>query len=417
MEDKGRVRTIRLYPEIEFQKLDGIGGAFNEIGGEALMSLPTKMQDEVMENIFSVQDGAGFSFCRTAVGASDFGIDAYSYNEEEGDYEMKHFSIKREKKTVIPYIQKAYKYNPEMKLFASPWSPPAWMKYSGYMDRGVEFTDKNSLKDEPEIYKAYALYFSKYITAYRKENIQVNRLVVQNENDANTKYPSCEMPVDQMGKFVKNYLKPRFDADRINTEIWAGTFRTAGQLDAIEFAAKKEYHDVFDGVGIQYTASQHIQDIRNLMPATTIMHTEGRCENGNNTVAQAKKRLSEVASYINYGVTNYCYWNMILNETTESGWDWKQNSLINIDRQNKTVSYNPDFTVFALMSKFLQPGVVRIAHFSRATIISVKNEGSIYVLIQNDEDTPKTHQLQLGNEDSFEVQLPANSLSAIEVKL
>ena len=417
LEDKGRVRTIKLYPEIEFQTLDGIGGAFNEIGGEALMSLPTKMQDEVMENIFSVHDGAGFSFCRTAVGASDFGIDAYSYSEVEGDYDMKHFSIKREKKTVIPYIQKAYKYNPEMKLFASPWSPPAWMKYSGYMDRGEEFPDQNRLKDEPEIYEAYALYFSKYISAYGKKDIKVDRLVVQNENDANTKYPSCVMSVDQMGKFVKNYLKPRFDADHINTEIWAGTFRTFGQLDAIEFAAKNEFHDAFDGIGIQYTGQQHIQDVKNLTPEMTIMHTEGRCEDGKNTVAQASKRLKEVAGYINYGVTNYCYWNMILNETTESGWDWKQNSLINIDRQNKTVSYNPDFTVFALISKYLQPGVVRIAHFSRPTIISVKKDGNIYVLIQNDEDSPKTHRIQLGNDEPFEIQLPAKSVSAVEMKL
>ena len=122
IENKGRIRTIKLYPDIEFQTIEGVGGAFNEIGGEALMSLPKKMQNEVMENLFS-NEGAAFTFCRTAVGASDFGIDAYSYSEEEDDYEMKHFSIGREKKTVIPYIQMAYKYNPDLMLFCLSLEP------------------------------------------------------------------------------------------------------------------------------------------------------------------------------------------------------------------------------------------------------------------------------------------------------
>ena len=149
-----RKNKIKLYPNIEFQTLEGFGGAFNEIGGEALMSLPQELQDQVVSNLFSLNQGAELVFNRTAVGASDFGIDAYSYAEKADDYKMKHFSIKREETTVIPYLQKAFKANPDLKLFASPWSPPAWMKYSGLMDRGEEFPEKNQLKDEPKIYEA-----------------------------------------------------------------------------------------------------------------------------------------------------------------------------------------------------------------------------------------------------------------------
>ena len=414
---ESKKNKIKLYPNIEFQMLEGVGGAFNEIGGEALMSLPTKLQDEVMMNLFSTTEGAGFSFCRTAVGSSDFGIDAYSYSEVEGDYDMEHFSIKREEKTVIPYIQKAYKFNSNLKMFASPWSPPAWMKYSGLMDRGNEFPDKNYLKDETKIYEAYALYFSKYINAYSEEGIKIDRLIIQNENDITTNYPSCVMPIEQMGKFVKTYLKPRFENDNINAEIWAGTFRTAGQLDAIEFAANKEYRDSFDGIGIQYTSQEHIQDIKNLLPSALIMHTEGKCFNGQNTVEQASSRLKEVAQYINYGVTNYCYWNMILNETTESGWGWKQNSLINIDRKTQTVTYNPDFKVISLISKCLQSGTIRVANYSRETIISVKKDGKIFILIQNDKNTAEKYELEITNEKLEEVEIPANSVSIIEMDL
>lgn len=385
-----KTNHIKLYPNIEFQTLEGFGGAFNEIGGEALMSLPKAKQKEVATNLFNLNTGAKLIFCRTAVGASDFGIDGYSYAEKENDYNMTHFSIKREETTVIPYIQQALNENPELKIFASPWSPPAWMKYSGFMDRGDEFPEKNQLKDDPNIYKAYALYFSKYIKAYADKGIDIDRLIIQNETDISTKYPSCVMPVSQMSEFVKIYLRPQFHSNNIKTEIWAGTFRTAGQIDAIELAANIEYRNLFDGIGIQYTQSKYIEQIKALYPEGRIMHTEGKCYDGANTWGQASKRLREVADYINGGIPNYCYWNMILNETTESGWNWKQNSLINIDRDTKKVTYNPDYAVVAFMSTYLVPGAKRIANFSKDELISVKYQDKIYVLVQNNNDAPHT---------------------------
>ncbi len=406
---------IRLYPNIEFQTIEGVGGAFNEIGGEALMSLPKTLQTEVMFNLFG-KDKAGFSYCRTAVGASDFGIDAYSYSEVPEDYTMKHFSIKREKKTVITYIQKAIEINPDLKIFASPWSPPAWMKYSGAMDGGNEFPEKNQLRDDPKIYQAYALYFSKYIEAYAKKGITVDRLVIQNETDANTKYPSNDMSVTQMSSFVKNYLRPQFTQDEIDTEIWAGTFRTHGRLDAVELAANKEYRKLFDGIGIQYTSGVYIQQTQDLFPEVKLMHTEGVCYDGKNTWDQASRRLKEIAGYINRGVPNYCYWNIILNETTESGWGWKQNSLINIDREEKEVTYNPDYAVIAFVSKYLVKGAKRIANFSRDDLISLKYNNQIIVLVQNDGKTPKAYEYQIEDEEGQQFEIPAKSLAAIVIK-
>lgn len=412
-ESKKRSHKIKLYPTIEFQTLEGFGGAFNEIGGEALMVLPEALQDEVMTNLFDSKKGAGFSFSRTAVGASDFGIDAYSYAEVADDYKMVHFSIEREEPTVIPYIQKAYAKNPDLKLFASPWSPPAWMKYSGLMDRGKEFPEKNRLKDDPKIHEAYALYFSKYIQAYAEKGITVDRLIIQNENDANTAYPSCDMSASEMSKFAKNYLRPQFKKDKIHSEIWAGTFRTTGRIDAIELAADPETKSIFDGLGIQYTYPQYIEQMNTLYQESSIMHTEGKCYNGKNTWDQASKRLSEVATYINRGVPNFCYWNMILNETTESGWDWKQNSLINIDRQTKQVTYNPDYAVMAFMSKYLVPGAKRIANYSKEDVISVKHNGKIYLLVQNNSEESEPYEFQIKEGKSQIVEVPNKSLAVI----
>ncbi|MFA6831383.1 MAG: hypothetical protein WCR36_03830 [Bacteroidaceae bacterium] len=410
--DNKEGEKLIIYPNIEFQEITGIGGAFNEIGGLALMSLPKENRNEVMSSLFD-KDGAQFSFCRTAVGSSDFGTDAYSYSEVADDYGMKHFSIDREQKSVIPYIKMALKYNPKMTLFASPWSPPAWMKYSGLMDQGKENRAKNQLKDESRIYEAYALYFTKYIQAYAKEGITVDKLLIQNETDVNSKYPSCEMHPNQMYQLVADYLRPDFIKNKIKTEIWAGTFRTYGTLDAIEFAGNPKYRNAVDGIGIQYSNSKYINDLNFLAKGKPTMHTEGNCYDGQNSIEQAFNRLGEVASYVNYGIPNYCYWNMILDETGNSGWGWKQNSLINIDREKNTVTYNPDYAVIALLSKYMQPGVKRIASHAQETLISVRSGDKVYLFVQNKSNEDKNYTCVENRETVANATVPANSVAVI----
>jgi glucosylceramidase len=407
--------SVRIYPDITFQTIEGIGGAFNEIGGEALMSLSEEQQNEVMQNLFA-RNGANFTLCRTAIGASDFGIDAYSYSEVPDDYAMEKFSVKREKTSVIPYIQLAYKFNPDLAMFASPWSPPGWMKESGLMDQGEDNPEKNVLKDDPKIYQAYALYFSKYVQAYAKEGIRVDRIVVQNEQDISTKYPSCNMPPKQMGEFVIDYMRPQFQKDKLETEIWAGTFRTAKRLDGLEYVSNKNWREAVDGIGIQYTNSRQIQNMKAVFPEIKFLHTEGNCFGGKNSVSQAFSRFDEVSSYINYGVPNFCYWNMILNETGMSGWEWKQNCLINIDREAKTVTYNPDYAVMALFGKFMQPGMKRVAAASWYNeTITLADDKNVYLFLKNDSDDLKTFDIWLKDDQAKVVDIPAQSISVVVV--
>lgn len=406
---------VRIYPDITFQTIEGVGGAFNEIGGEALMALEPEQRSDVMKNLFG-ENGANFTLCRTAIGSSDFGIDAYSYSEVPGDYKMKKFSVEREKTSVIPYIKMAYQYNPDLALFASPWSPPGWMKESGLMDRGIEDPTKNVLKDDPEIYKAYALYFAKYVDAYANEGISVDRIVVQNEQDISTKYPSCHMPPAQMGEFVIDYLRPQFEKDKLETEIWAGTFRTAKRLDGLEYVSNKSWRDAVDGIGIQYTNARQIENMRAIAPEIKFMHTEGNCFGGKNSVSQAFSRFNEISTYINHGVPNFCYWNMILNETESSGWGWKQNSLITIDREKQTVSYHPDYAVMALFGRFMQPGMKRIAAASwYGETITLADDEKVCLFLKNESDKEKTFDIWLKDEQTEVVGIPAESIAVVTI--
>jgi glucosylceramidase len=126
--------------------------------------------------------------------------------------------------------------------------------------------------------------------------------------------------------------------------------------------------------------------------------------------------LEEAADYINGGLTNFCYWNMILNETTKSGWDWNQNSLINIDRTNKTVQYNPDYNAMYILGHFIKPGDVRIASNSKMPMITVKSpDGTIKILIQNTDEKDSPYRLTIENAVK-ELIIPAKGITAIVLK-
>lgn len=413
----GKGISVRVYPEITFQTIEGIGGAFNEIGGEALMSLDETQREEVMKNLFDA-NLSNFTVCRTAIGSSDFGIDAYSYSEVPNDFKMKKFYIEREHNSVIPYIQLAYKYNPDMQLFASPWSPPGWMKESGWMDRGEENPATNVLKDDPKIYKAYALYFAKYVEAYAEKGINIDKIVIQNEQDISTKYPSCNMPPKQMGEFVINYLRPQFEKANTPAEIWAGSFRTAKRLDGLEFVSNESWRESVDGIGVQYMNSRQVENMQAVFPDIKFLHTEGNCYGGKNSVDQAFSRFGEVASYINHGVPNFCYWNMILNETSTSGWGWKQNSLIKINREEKTVTYNPDYAAMALFGRFMRLGMKRIASASWYNeTITLADDENIYLFVKNASEKPKTFDVWIKDDQATVVDIPARSISVVVVNI
>jgi len=405
--------VLTVHPEQVISKnLTGIGGAFNEQGGEAFMSLPQAEQDELATALFSLEKGSGLSFCRTAIGASDFGLGAYSYSEVADDYEMKHFSIDRDKKSVIPFMQAAVKQNPEITFFASPWSPPGWMKKSGIMDAGDKDKPNNVLIETPEIYKAYGLYFAKYFAAYAAEGVKIQRLVVQNEPDIDTKYPSCNMSPEQMLELSFDYIQPAFDKAGVDAEIWAGTFR-GHRKDALTFISLAGADNI-GGIGVQYAPAKQIVEV--VSNDYKVMHTEGVCHRARNNFKEARSRFPEVAGYMNAGTENFCYWNIALNEDSTSGWGWPQNSLVRIDRDAGKVIYNPDFLPMSLLGRYIRPGDKSLKVDCSQDAMAIQNEKGITVFVQNDKAIPVTAEINVG-EQKVIIDLPASSLCAVDVVL
>src|SRR5437879_884996 len=114
------------------QTMEGFGGCFNELGWTSLSKLSDGDRESVLRELFDPVAGARFSLCRMPIGANDFALKAYSYDETKDDFELKHFSIENDRATLIPFIQAAQRYQPKLRVWASPWSPPSWMKKNGF---------------------------------------------------------------------------------------------------------------------------------------------------------------------------------------------------------------------------------------------------------------------------------------------
>jgi glucosylceramidase len=159
------VGALKIDPGTEYQVIDGFGGCFNDLGWQALLALDEPAREAALKELFDPA-GANFTLCRMPIGANDFSLKWYSFDETPGDYRMEDFSIERDRSDLIPYIKAAMKYQPKLGVWGVPWSPPEWMKTNNHYKGGT-------MKQDARTLAAYALYFSKYVRAYRAEGVHV----------------------------------------------------------------------------------------------------------------------------------------------------------------------------------------------------------------------------------------------------
>lgn len=365
-----------------------------------------------MADLFS-QDGANFNYCRMPIGASDFALNAYSLCDTPEDFNMDHFDLSRDEEYLIPFIKEAMKHNPTLKIHASPWAPPSWMKDNGLMTTG------GSLRDEDRVYKAYAKYFVKFIEGYAKHGITIDRAIIQNETDALSNYTSCLMEPWQIIKFTTKYLFPAMQEAGLRTELWAGTFRTFLDCPSHFCAADPDFRACVRGFAFQYSIPDQIHSFRQLFPEIPIMHTESLCHDSRNNETQAASLFMDFIQYMNFGCEVYTYWNMILDERSISSWDWKQNSLIRILRDEKEIIYNPDFHVMKLISSAVKPGYVRVNALcsSRHVTAFVSPCGNtILVLVPNLVDEQTNLRLRVNRDTHIKTVLEPNTLNIVKLE-
>jgi len=391
------------------QQIEGFGGCFNEMGWDALTTLPEKERNDILNKLFSPSE-ANFTLNRVPMGASDYALSFYSFNDVAEDFAMVNFNIARDRYILLPYIKAAKNVNPDLKIWASPWSPPAWLKtsnhYAGSSDEkynGLAPEQANSpqatgfkmLKGHLD---AYALYFSKFIKAYEREGIRIEAVHVQNEPCSNQKFPSCKWRAEDLAYFIGEYLGAQFEKDSISTEIFFGTINTSNP-DYFRTAMKDEKAMKYiKGLGFQWSGKDAIPVIHRENPQLRLWQTESECGNGKNDWQYAEYTWSLINHYLSNGASVYTYWNMILDHTGVSAWGWRQNSLVSIEKATGKVTYNPEYYLMKHLSGFVQHDAYRLKTNENTDHLAFVNpDGKIVVLVVNKEEKEKNMKIVYGN--------------------
>ncbi len=210
---RARGNIIAVDPAQQYQSLLGFGAAFTDAACFTLNQLPTSSRQQLLRELFAA-DEMNLLVSRICVGSSDYSRAAYSYSEDaEPDPDFKNFSIARDREYIVPILREVRGIAPEMWLLASPWSPPAWMKFNKSMLGG-------SMRRK--WLSAYAKYFERFLAAYAEAGVKVNAITPQNEvdTDQDGKMPACIWPQEYEIEFVRDHLGPLMAKSANPADIW-----------------------------------------------------------------------------------------------------------------------------------------------------------------------------------------------------
>jgi glucosylceramidase len=389
------------------QPILGFGGCFNELGWHALQQTDAGQRDGVIRALFDPDDGCRFRFCRAPIGASDYAMDWYSCDEVDGDYALDHFSIERDRRMQLPYIEAAMAVQPEVELFVSPWSPPTWMKRPKVYNHGTLAWDEKTLD-------AYARYLLKFVEAYRAEGLAVRQVHVQNEPDSDQKFPSCVWTGGMLRDFIRDHLGPTFEKAGCDCEIWLGTIErpdfNAWVLTPLLDPVAAGY---ICGVGFQWAGRGAVPATHACFPDLPLMQTENECGDGRNDWSHAMHVFDLMHHYFTHGVRVYTYWNMVLPAGGVSTWGWRQNSMVTVDTNSGAVTYTPEFYVIKHAARFIDPGAVRreVEGVWSANAFAFENpDGGLVALTCNPFDHSQPVHVELGD-TAFTANLPRLSVN------
>ncbi len=421
--------VIKINPDKKFQTLTGFGGAFTESSAYLLNKLSKKNRDTIMQAYFA-EDGANYSLCRTHMNSCDFSLSQYSYTPTE-DKELKDFSVKEDMDDLIPMIKEANLISKDgFKLFASPWTAPPWMKDN------KEWVGGKLLSEH---YPTWALFFSKYIEAYKAQGIELWGFTVENEPHGNgNNWESMHFSPEEMTDFVQNHLGPKLEADGYGDKIILGYDQNrAGLKEWVDVMyATEASSKYYDGTAIHWYESTYkifaedLQYAHNKAPDKYLIETEGCIDSqvpewkddawywkkeatdwGWDWAAEDEKYLHpkyspvnryarDIIGCLNNWVDGWVDWNMVLDR--QGGPNWFENwcvAPVIVDPDADEVYFTPLYYTMAHFSKYMRPGaeVLGVENTDDDLMVTAcKNpDGSIAVVIFNEGKKAKNYALNL----------------------
>jgi glucosylceramidase len=412
---------LTIVEDTAYQQIDGFGGAFNEQGWDALQALDEDARQRALRLLFAASDGARFRFGRIPIGASDYALARYTLDDVPGDYALQHFSIDRDRRLLIPYVRAALAHQPALRIWASAWTPPPWMKTNDAYDSGA-------MREDPATLDAYARYLARFVESYRGEGLTIEAVHVQNEPAELTRYPSCFWSPELIRDFVRDHLGPLFESRRVPAEIWLGTLNRDDPRYPTIVLADAGARRRLRGIGVQWGALAMVPQLVASYPDLPLMQTETICGNHPwepgfdpdrppNDHAYGELTWERILAYLRAGVRSYMAWNMVLDtegKNLDSERPWPQNALLVVDRRERRLSETPAYWAFRHYSAFVDVGARRVGTTGAddETIAFRNPDGALVVVLRNAGEQPRTR--TVGARGAvLELELPARGWATI----
>lgn len=414
---------VFVNPSHTFQTFLGIGGALTDASAEVYAKLSPAKQKEFMTAYYDTVNGIGYTLGRTSIHSCDFSSGSFTY-VKEGDKELRSFSIDHDRKFRLPFIKQAIKAaGGTLMMYASPWSPPAFMKSNKNMLQGGSLL--------PEFYSSWALYFTKFIKAYEAEGIPLWGITVQNEPMAKQTWESCIYTAEEERDFLKLHLGPTMAKEGLGDKkivVWDHN------RDLIDHRVNVIYSDPDAaryawGTGFHWYESwsggtqmfENIRRVHEAFPEKQLMFTEGCADSYRDDRLQywpnAERYGESMINDFNNGTVAWTDWNVLLDE--RGGPNHVGNfcfAPVHADTRTGELIYTPSYYYIGHFSKFIRPGARRIGTApSRSQLLSTtfrNTDGSMATVVMNRSNNALTYRLIVAGQTAT-VSIPARAIQTL----
>jgi glucosylceramidase len=415
---------IDVDPTQSFQTILGLGTSLEPTTCFNIHQLAPADQDEVIQRLVNPQTGIGMNLMRVCIGTPDFTGDPwYSYNdlpEGQTDPKLEQFSIEKDKAYILPVLQKTAAARKDLLFFASPWSPPGWMKTTGNMIGG---------KLKREWYASYAQYFVKFIQAYESLGIPIYAVTIQNEpgvdrnleKDTKWWYPSCRWTGEEERDFIRDHLSPALSAAGLSTKIWCydHNYNVAPTADGDDpglgyprtILSDPKTFPLVAGVAFHGYAGkpENMLLFQQEFPKTPLHFTEGSVF----TVVGGAK----LVAILRAGAVSYNAW-VTMSDTKgkpNNGPFDADTTCIQRDLETNKPIYNFDLDLMGHFTKFIVRDSVRIDSQSPNKVSNVafrRPDGSICLVIVHPPARHRTMRIRFGKQEVI-ADIPGSSVATL----
>ncbi len=405
--------TINVSENETYQTMDGFGYTLTGGSASLINAMSSSAKSALLQDLFSLENGIGVSFLRISIGASDLDENVFSYSDVpagQTDTNLTNFSIAPDKANLIPVLKEILAINPNIKILATPWSAPIWMKTNGNSVGG---------KLQTQYYATYANYFAKYIKAMQDEGISIDAMTIQNEPENPFNNPSMLMDANEQKDFIVNHLGPLFASENINTKIILFDHNLDNPnypISILNDANAKQY--VAGSAFHLYAGTiDNMSVVHNAHPEKGVYFTEQWIEAPGDFPADIRWHFREliIGASRNWSKV-VLQWNLAAdpnNRPYTDGGCTKCLGAITIDGNN--VTNNSSYYIIAHASKFVPQGSVRIGSNSSLDLPNVAfktPDDKIVVIVLNNTDIQKSFNINVTQEPVSMV-LPAGAVATL----